>query len=130
MTTARIAHIALWTRDIERLCAFYTGVFGLAAGPPYESARRPGFLSRFLAFADGTAIELMQAPWLEDGFGADERIGYAHIAIGLGSEAAIDALSARAQSQGFLHGSPRHTGDGFYEAVLTDPDGNLIEITV
>ena len=87
MTTARIAHVALWTRDIERLCAFYADVFGLAAGEPYESARRPGFRSRFLAFADGAAIELMQAPWLKDGVGADERVGYAHIAIGLGSEA-------------------------------------------
>ena len=24
---------------------------------------------------------------------------------------------------------PRLTGDGYYEAVVTDPDGNLVEIT-
>ncbi|WP_244748381.1 hypothetical protein [Mesorhizobium sp. 131-3-5] len=25
--------------------------------------------------------------------------------------------------------APRLTGDGFYEAVIEDPDGNLIEVT-
>lgn len=24
---------------------------------------------------------------------------------------------------------PRWTGDGFYEAIISDPDGNMIEIT-
>ena len=25
---------------------------------------------------------------------------------------------------------PRHTGDGYYESVVLDPDGNRIELTV
>jgi predicted lactoylglutathione lyase len=25
---------------------------------------------------------------------------------------------------------PRRTGDGYYESAITDPDGNLIELTV
>ena len=30
---------------------------------------------------------------------------------------------------GLLASPPRWTGDGFYEAVTSDPEGNLIEIT-
>jgi lactoylglutathione lyase len=26
-------------------------------------------------------------------------------------------------------GEPRTTGDGYYESVISDPEGNLIEIT-
>jgi len=25
---------------------------------------------------------------------------------------------------------PRHTGDGYFESVVLDPDGNRIEITI
>lgn len=28
-----------------------------------------------------------------------------------------------------LLGGPRTTGDGYYEAVVQDPEGNLIELT-
>ncbi|HEE0241674.1 TPA: glyoxalase/bleomycin resistance/extradiol dioxygenase family protein, partial [Serratia marcescens] len=31
--------------------------------------------------------------------------------------------------EGILLSAPRWTGDGFYEAVIRDPDGNAIEIT-
>ena len=53
----------------------------------------------------------------------------AHVGISLGSEAAVDALSARLVAEGLLVAAPRHTGDGFYEAVVQDPEGNFVEIT-
>ena len=34
----------------------------------------------------------------------------------------------RAGAAGILISPPRTTGDGYYEAVIADPDGNLIEI--
>jgi lactoylglutathione lyase len=34
----------------------------------------------------------------------------------------------RAAAAGILVSPPRTTGDGYYEAVIKDPDGNLIEI--
>ncbi|MFO5881341.1 glyoxalase/bleomycin resistance/extradiol dioxygenase family protein, partial [Klebsiella pneumoniae] len=34
----------------------------------------------------------------------------------------------RAGPAGILISPPRTTGDGYYEAVIADPDGNLIEI--
>lgn len=124
----RLAHVALWTRDIDRLCAFWAQTFGASVGPLYQSRNRPGYQSRFLRFTSGAEVEVMAGPWV-GGPPAHEGQGYAHVALSLGSKAAVDDLAGRMRQQGSLHAAPRHTGDGFYEAVLRDPDGNLIEIT-
>ena len=43
----------------------------------------------------------------------------------------VDALTGRLQSDGYrVTGLPRWTGDGFYESVILDPDGNRVEITI
>ena len=42
--------------------------------------------------------------------------------------AELEQLAVRMESIGLLVSPPRRTGDGFYEAVIRDPDGNLIEI--
>jgi lactoylglutathione lyase len=129
----RIDHLALWTRDaesMERLRAFYAGYFGAAAGARYESRRRAGFASYFLTFPDGGArLELMTAPGVADR-GRVEALGYAHLAVSLGSAEAVDALAARFAADGVpVVSGPRTTGDGYYEAVVRDPDGNVVEFT-
>jgi len=58
-----------------------------------------------------------------------EAQGYAHLAVSLGSRAAVEEMAERMRARGALHAEPRQTGDGYFEAVLRDPDGNLIEIT-
>jgi lactoylglutathione lyase len=61
----------------------------------------------------------------------EERVGYAHLAVALGSEAAVDALTQRLRTDGYaVVDGPRRTGDGYYESVVLDPDGNRIELTV
>ncbi len=125
----RIAHVALWTTDLDRLCRFWAETFGAIAGDLYESARRPGFSSRFLYLKDGPSVEVMQGPWIRGQEEQSERQGYAHLALSLGSREAVDALAAKAAAAGILLSPARMTGDGFYEAVLSDPDGNPIEIT-
>jgi len=125
----KIAHIALWTADLDGLCRFWAETFGVVVGDLYESARRPGFCSRFLTLKDGPSIEVMQGPWITREV-LEERQGYAHLALSLGSREAVDAMTAQAAASGILMSPARMTGDGFYEAVLKDPDGNLIEITI
>ncbi|MBW9065561.1 VOC family protein [Rhizobium herbae] len=125
----RIAHVALWTADLDGLCRFWAETFGAVVGDLYESARRPGFSSRFLTLTGGPSIEVMQGPWITKEV-LQERQGYAHLALSLGSREAVDAMAEQAASSGILISPARMTGDGFYEAVLKDPDGNLIEITV
>ena len=125
----RLAHVALWTSDLDRACAFWAEVFGAAAGSLYAIARRPGFVSRFVSLVDGPQIELMTGPWVKPKGDQEERVGWAHVAISVGSEEAVRRLADRTSDLGALVSAPRWTGDGFYEAVIQDPDGNLIEIT-
>ena len=125
----RIEHVAVWTRDLERLRAFYERWFDVAAGDLYRSTTRPGFASYFLTFPSGGArLEVMTMPDLAPS--SEPAIGYAHLAVSLGSRVAVDALVARMRGDGLrIVSGPRVTGDGYYEAVVEDPDGNEIEIT-
>ena len=126
----RIEHVALWTQDLERLRAFYERYFAATAGARYENARKQ-FQSYFLAFEDGARTELMCSPRVDGPGAGGERIGYAHLAVSLGSEAAVNALTERLRADGYaVVDGPRRTGDGYYESVVLDPDGNRIELTV
>jgi lactoylglutathione lyase len=127
----RIEHLALWTNDIDRCAAFYVTYFGATAGERYHN-RSKGFESVFLSFANGARLEIMRTTMLapvvaEPGA---QRMGLTHFAVSLGSDAAVDALTARLQADGFpILDGPRRTGDGYYESVTLDPDGNRIDLT-
>jgi lactoylglutathione lyase len=60
-----------------------------------------------------------------------EPLGYAHLAFSVGSEHAVDDLTERLRGDGYeVVSGPRRTGDGYYESVVLDPEGNHVEITV
>nr|WP_272213444.1 hypothetical protein [Marinicella sp. W31]MDC2879400.1 hypothetical protein [Marinicella sp. W31] len=60
-----------------------------------------------MTLTDGPAIELMQAPWLcPVNDPSTERPGYAHIAISLGSAAAVDRQAAAAKAPAFSSARP------------------------
>jgi lactoylglutathione lyase len=124
-----VAHVAIWTEDLERLSTFYSRFFGAQPGMPYRSRARP-FESVFLAFASGARLELMRAPGLLPRGGPDPRVGLAHLAIAVGSREEVDRLTAALEAAGHpVVGRPRTTGDGYYESVVLDPDGNAVELT-
>ena len=57
--------------------------------------------------------------------------GYAHIAFSVGSEFKVDILTQQLREAGhYILDGPRRTGDGYYESIVLDPDGNKVEITV
>jgi lactoylglutathione lyase len=127
----RIEHVALWTEDVDRLAAFYAMYFGARAGDRYMN-RAKGFESRFVSFGDGARLEIMRSttlPLPARAAGA-QQLGLVHVALSVGSEAAVDDLTARLHAAGHpVLDGPRRTGDGYYESVVLDPDGNRLEIT-
>ena len=127
----RIDHVALWTHDLARCVRFYAAYFGAIPGVRYINEKK-GFESCFLSFTDGARIEAMTTTTLEPVViepGA-QRMGLTHFAIALGSDQLVDELTARLKSDGYpVLDGPRRTGDGYYESVVLDPDGNRIEIT-
>jgi catechol 2,3-dioxygenase-like lactoylglutathione lyase family enzyme len=123
----RVHHVALWVEDLELMRRFYAGVLGGTCGPLYENERK-GFRSYFVAFGD-CRLELMwqagRAPIERD----RRPLGYAHVALAAGGHARVDQLVAELAAAGVrVVGEPRVTGDGYYEAVIEDPEGNRIEI--
>src|SRR4029453_17747743 len=119
----RIEHIALWVDDLDALSAFYARAFGAQVGPRYLNAAK-GFESCFLTFDSGARIHLMRTPRLSPTRPRPgrQRRGRTHRGISLESEAAVDELTARLQSEGVtVLDGPRRTGDGYYESVVLDP---------
>lgn len=58
-------------------------------------------------------------------------LGYAHLAFSLGSREKVDELESEMRRMGVtIRSGARLTGDGYYEAVVDDSDGNPIEITI
>jgi lactoylglutathione lyase len=129
---SRIEHVAIWTEDLERLADFYGKYFGATLGNKYVNPAK-GFESRFLSFEGGARIEVMKSSTLnpvKHERGA-QRMGLAHLAVSVGSAQSVDALTNRLKQDGFeVVDGPRRTGDGYYESVVLDPDGNRVEITV
>ena len=124
----KIAHIALWTRQLEQQARFWVSFFDGEINEKYCSQTNPGFESFFVKICDNIAIELMTKPGLVALTADNNHTGWVHLAISVGGAENVDRLAKRADAQGILVSPPRTTGDGYYEAVIKDPDGNLIEI--
>jgi lactoylglutathione lyase len=123
-----IEHLALWTEDIERLRQFYERYLGARAGEPYRSRTQP-LLSYFLTFGGDARLEIMTSPALESRQ-TGRRVGLAHFALRVGSREGVIQLVEKLRLENIeIIGEPRLTGDGYYEAIILDPDGNSIELT-
>lgn len=121
-----IEHIALWTQDIEKMKAFYEKYFEAVSSPLYQN-EKTGFSSYFLEFSTGSRLELTTKRFLASR--ASDALGYTHLAIAVGDKKAVDQFTKRFLKDGYpLLNGPRTTGDGYYEAVIQDPEGNLIEL--
>lgn len=126
----KIDHIALYVQDLEASRDFFVKYFGAKSNDGYRNPKTD-FRSYFLTFDDGARLEIMTKPDLTDSGDFLNRFGYAHIAISVGSKEAVDGLTARLKADGYaLISGPRTTGDGYYESVILDFEGNQIEITV
>lgn len=126
----QIAHIGIWTNQLEELKRFYITIFGGVANDKYINPMK-GFESYFIRFDGEAAIEIMSRTDVKESRNQAELeyIGLAHLAFSVGSKTKVDQLTEQLRQVGYRVASePRTTGDGFYESVILDPDGNRIEI--
>lgn len=126
----KIEHLAIWVDDLEHMKDWYCQAFDLSAGEKYENITK-GFSSYFLSFSSGTRIELMKrGEILETPQPRGMASGLAHIAISVGSKVKVIEMTEVFRVLGIsIIGEPRTTGDGYFESVIEDPEGNWIEIT-
>lgn len=123
----KIEHIAIWVKDLEKMKQFYTQYFNMSCGEKYHNPKK-NFSSYFLSFESGARIEIMYQPDVSE---ERAKIGFAHLAISLGSKEKVIELTEKLQNDNYaIFDEPRITGDGYFESVILDPEGNQIELTV
>ena len=192
----KIEHVAIWVRDIDKVCEFYRKYFGGVVHPIYHNPAKQ-FTSRFVTFDDGARLEIMHRPDIcvernigtvtslqsdthrsaneimraffrfltsavfhvkqlqtEEAAGNSftdisevqqassegantiakpdtQHLGFTHLSFSVDSKEEVDHLTQQMSSEGVpVVGQPRTTGDGYYESVVLDPEGNRIEITI
>jgi lactoylglutathione lyase len=127
----KIEHVAIWTKDIERSKKFYSDYFDGIATDKYINIKNQ-FESYFIRFDSGARLEVMQMPTVSSNLNdaVSQHVGLTHIAISVGSIEKVAGLTDTLRNAGYVVVSePRHTGDGYYESCILDPDRNRIEIT-
>lgn len=126
-----IEHIAIWCNDLEKMRTFYETYFNAKSNNKYENKTK-GFTSYFLTLDNGARIELMKMDAI-DTLPVEvykQFTGLAHIAFSTGSAQKVDIMTKTFIKDGYeILNGPRLTGDGYYESVLLDPEGNHLEIT-
>jgi lactoylglutathione lyase len=127
----KIAHIALWVNDLERMVDFYCRFFNGTAGKIYHNPNK-NFKSCFIVFEQEMSIELMhKTDQILSSLTGETITGFHHLAFSVGTREGVDQLTQIISSEGYeVRSKPRVTGDGYYESVISDPEGNTIEITV
>lgn len=126
----KIAHLALWVSDLEKSKEFYEKYFSAQTGDKYENKTK-GFTSYFLTFpGNEVRLELMNKVSVIEK-DTQEKLGWAHLAMSVGSEEAVNVLTEKLRADHVeVIGEPRWTGDGYYESVVKDTEGNFVEITI
>lgn len=157
----KIEHVAIWAKDIDKVCDFYRKYFGGKIQPLYHNPAKQ-FTSRFVTFESGARLEVMHRPDIDANVGTEamfhvkrpqgecsahtcmgiaepqdvghevsQHLGLTHLSFSVGSKEGVDRLTRQMSDDGIqVIGEPRTTGDGYYESVVLDPEGNRVEVTV
>lgn len=123
-----ISHLAIWCRNLDTMKDFYVRHFSANASEMYTNQQKH-FTSYFLTFNEKCRLELMHKPGLKKR--NETGCGLVHLAIATGSKDKVIQLTNNIILDGYeLVTSPRATGNGLFESVIKDPEGNLVEITI
>lgn len=123
----KIHHIAIWTFRLEEMKEFYTRYFKGTGNEKYVNPKK-GFESYFIRFDDGADLELMSRADVQNTPIEENRLGLTHFAFALDSKEEVLELTEELRNDGYtIAGEPRTSGDGYFESVVLDPDGNRVE---
>jgi lactoylglutathione lyase len=126
----KIDHIAIWTYNLEGLRDFYIRYFDASSNEIYYNHSKE-FRSYFLTFNGDCRLEIMEMPRIPASKNdpLKQYVGLIHFAINLGNRERVDQLTEVIRKDGYkVIGEPRFTGDGNYESIVLDPDGNRVEL--
>ena len=126
----KIDHIAIWTFNLEGLRDFYIRYFDASSNEIYYNHSKE-FRSYFLSFNGDCRLEIMEMPRIPASKNdpLKQYVGLIHFAINLGSRERVDQLTELLRRDGYkVIGEPRFTGDGNYESIVLDPDGNRVQL--
>lgn len=120
----KLDHVGIEVRDLFAMELFYRRVLGFRTVYRYASRNTAGLRTVFLE-RDGLKLELLERPRAESAGGG--RVPN-HLALEVED---VDDAWARlgALHPGLALRAPRTTGDGYREAELRDPEGNVVELT-
>ena len=80
-------------------------------------------------FESGATLELMSRIDVQNVPIEENRLGLTHLAFSFESQEAILSLTEQLRTKGYhIVGEPRISGDGYFESVVLDPDGNRIRV--
>ena len=126
-----IEHLAIWVDNLEIMSAFYLKYFNTSCGEKYSNEKNK-YTAYFIFFGKNkTRLELMNKPGIEPAIGQRGFAkGLAHFCISVGGKEKINELTETFRRDGYtVFSEPRTTGDGYYESVILDPEGNYVEIS-
>jgi lactoylglutathione lyase len=126
----KIDHIAVWTTNLEGLRHFYVHYFDASSTEIYYNHSKE-FRSYFLSFHGDCRLEIMEMPRIPVSKNdvIKQFTGLIHFAINVGSRDNVDKITEMLKNDSYrVINEPRSTGDGYYESVVLDPDGNRVEI--
>lgn len=123
----KIHHIAIWTFRLEELREFYIRYFNGTSNEKYINPKKD-FESYFIYFDDGAALELMSRTDVQNTPIEENKLGLTHFALSFQSKEDVLRTTEQLRSDGYtIAGEPRTSGDGYFESVILDPDGNRVE---
>ena len=124
--TSSVHHFRLTVSDVDRACAFYTGVLGFRKLMDLQ----PG------AFLSNGTIGLGIGPSPDPARRTDDRfdenrVGLDHMSFSVASRQALEEAVKVLDKHGVPHSEIRDLGDAFgiYILVFRDPDNIQLELT-
>lgn len=126
--SATLTHLAMHVRDLDACIAFYTDYCGMRT---VHERTTDDAGNRVIWLAEPGREQELILVLIPGGPGrAQLDTDFSHLGFALESEAAVDAVAARAREAGCLVWAPRREPYpvGYY-CGLRDPDGNFVEFS-